>query len=63
MWISMGKWRSLEKKVAELDREVQIQRNALVKHVSDHEQENMELRHILNDIKSELPYSGTEQTS
>lgn len=63
MWISNGKWRSLEKKVAELDREVQIQREVISKHLSDHAHENAELKAIIKRIKREALYNGTAQTS
>ncbi|BCZ26401.1 hypothetical protein EUBC25_04880 [Claveliimonas bilis] len=51
MWISMKKMEILKKRVAELEHEVQIQRRALEKHLSDHELEEEELHKILNDIK------------
>ena len=66
MWISSKKLNNLEKKIAELEHEVQIQRNALIKHISDHEKEYAELRRIIsniNNIKNEVLYNGTQQTS
>lgn len=63
MWVSKKKVDGLEKKIAGLEYEIQAQRNALAKHLSDHEQENVELRHIIDDMKRELLYSGTAQTS
>lgn len=66
MWISSKKSNDLEKKIAELEHEAQIQRNALIKHISDHEKENMELRRIIsniNDIKNEMTHNGTQQIS
>lgn len=62
MWISSKRLNDLEQKLAELEHEVQIQRSALVKHISDHEQENTELRRIIsniNNIKNEVLYNGT----
>lgn len=60
MWISAKRWRTLEEKIAELEHGAQIQRDALDKHLSDHEQENKKIRNILTDIKKEL-YKGTAQ--
>lgn len=61
MWVSKKEWNNLQKRIADLELENQSQRNALIKHLDDHIQENEELREILGNIKKEL-YSGTEQT-
>lgn len=54
MWISTKKWRSLEKKIAELEREVQNHRDVLAKHLKDHEKENEDFRNILKSLKKEV---------
>lgn len=61
MWVSKKEWNSLQKKITDLENETQSQRDALIKHLNDHTQENEELCEILENIKKEL-YSGTEQT-
>ena len=48
MWVSSKKWNAFEKRIADLEREVQSQRHALTKHLSDHEQENKDLHNIHN---------------
>ena len=54
MWISTKKWRSLEKKIAELEREVQKHRDVLAKHLTDHEKENEDFRNILISLNKEV---------
>ena len=54
MWISTKKWRSLEKKIAEFEREVQNHRDVLAKHLTDHEKENEDFRNILKSLKKEV---------
>lgn len=61
MWISSKEWKALEKRIADLEREVQSQRHALTKHLSDHEQENKDLHNILTNVKKEF-YRRTAQT-
>lgn len=62
MWVSKKRVDGLEKKIAGLEYEIQAQRDTLAKHLSDHEQENIELRNIIDNMKRELLYSGTAQT-
>ena len=63
MWIPKKQVNGLEKKVAELEHEVQIQREVISKHLSDHAHENAELKAIIKRIKREALYNGTAQTS
>lgn len=60
MWISKRKLEAIEKRVADLEQKVQSQQNTLVNHLSNHKQENDELRKIFADIKEEI-YKGTAQ--
>lgn len=54
MWVSKKEWNSLQKKITDLEKETQSQRNALIKHLDDHTQENEELREILENIKRDF---------
>lgn len=54
MWISSRKWKDLEKRIADLEREVQNHQNVLIKHLEDHEQENKDFRNILEGLKKEV---------
>lgn len=54
MWISSNKWKALEKRIADLEREVQNHRNVLIKHLEDYEQENKDFRNILESLKKEV---------
>lgn len=65
MWISFKKWNDMNKKIAELEHKVRIQQEALTKHLSDSEQENLELKNILSELRIiiDMAQSGTEQTS
>lgn len=60
VWISKKDLQELNKKVADLEGQVQSQQKALIKHMDDHKQENAELRSIFEDLKKEI-YKGTEQ--
>lgn len=60
MWTSKKDLQELNKKVADLEGQVQSQQKALIKHMDDHKQENAELRSIFEDLKKEI-YKGTEQ--
>lgn len=60
MWISKRKWKSIEKRVADLEQNVQSQQNTLVKHLDNHKQENEELRKTFEKIKEEI-YKGIAQ--
>lgn len=61
MWVSGKRLKSMEKRIADLEKEVQGQQNAWKKHLSDHEQENQEIKEIFNRIKTEI-YNGVQQT-
>lgn len=65
MWISSKKWNDMNKKIAELERKARIQQEALTKHLSDSEQENLELKGILSELRIiiDMAQSGIEQTS
>lgn len=60
MWISNRKWKSIEKRIADLEQNVQSQQNTLDKHLDNHKQENEELRKTFEKIKEEI-YKGIAQ--
>lgn len=60
MWISRKKINSLEKSIADLEKEVRDQQNAFLEHLNNHEEENRELRKILENMKKGI-YRGIEQ--
>lgn len=60
VWTSKKDLQELNKKVADLEGQVQSQQKALIKHMDDHKQENAELKSIFEDLKKEI-YKGTEQ--
>ena len=60
MWISNRKWKSIEKRIADLEKNVQSQQNTLDKHLDNHKQENEELRKTFEKIKEEI-YKGIAQ--
>lgn len=62
MWISKKRWQLLEKKIADLEVQVQSQREIMMVHMNDHENENNELKDILESVKKEI-YRGVQQMS
>ena len=62
MWISKRRLENMENRIADLEREVQSQRNVLDKHFSNHKQENEEIKEIFDSIKREI-YKGIQQIS
>lgn len=54
MWISKEKYQSMEKKIADLEKEIQSQQKALYKHLNDDMKEMKELKRILVSINHEF---------
>ena len=54
MWISKKKWKTLEKRIADLERKVQSQQELFKLHINNHEQSVSELKSIVDSLKRSI---------
>lgn len=52
MWISKKTFKELEKRIADLEGQVQGQQRIFKVHIENHQEENRDLHNIFNDIKN-----------
>lgn len=60
MWISKKRWQLLEKKIADLEVQVQSQQEIMMEYMNGYENETNELKEVLENAKKEI-YIGVQQ--